>query len=151
MLRWLSQAVDNAPPFSRMLCERLSAAASALAWRQSYGAHQVDPAFLERYGWCALVGHAAVLASKQLACGFLLLGPQTHYPSHRHEAIELYLPLSGTAHWSRSGAEWHSQPPGALIEHARFEPHAMRTDESPLLALYLWRGSGLHASASLDG
>jgi hypothetical protein len=150
VLRFLPAAVAAAPVFSQGLCATLSAAAPTLAWRQTYSAANADPAFLERYGWCELIGPHGVQLDGQLACGFLLLEPQTHYPSHRHEAEEFYLPLSVTALWQQSGRCWQSRPPGALIRHASGEPHAMRTGVAPLLALYLWRGSGLDAAGRLD-
>jgi hypothetical protein len=150
VLRFLPIALAAAPDFSQALCASLQAAAASLAWRQSYSATTADPAFLERYGWCELIGPRGVQLHERLACGFLLLGPDTCYPAHRHEAEEFYLPLSGTADWQQSGRPWQSRQPGVPIRHARGEPHAMRTDAAPLLALYLWRGSGLDASARLD-
>ncbi len=87
---------------------------------------------------------------ERIACGFLILGPSTHYPRHRHEAEEIYLPLSGTAAWQQGDAGWQDRAPGALIHHASEEPHAMRTRGSPLLALYLWRSDNLAQKARLD-
>lgn len=106
------------------------------------------------YRWrCAdqqtLLATGAALAAagrargERLACGLLLLGPETLYPSHRHEAEELYISLLGSADWHQSDRGWVRQPPGAVLHHASFEPHAMRTDAQPLLALYLWRGTEL--------
>jgi hypothetical protein len=158
VLQWLPHAARAAPTFSEPLCALLSNAASDLEWRQTYtladvtsGAIALD--FLDRYGWCELIGPHAALASDRMACGFLLLGAETHYPSHTHEAEELYLPLSGTASWRQDQGErkgeWQQRVPGTLIHHAPFEAHAMRTAADPLLALYLWRGSNLSAGASL--
>jgi quercetin dioxygenase-like cupin family protein len=78
------------------------------------------------------------------------LGPATVYPRHRHEAEEIYLPLSGTASWQQGDETWRERPPGTLIHHAGDEPHAMRTGDGPLLALYLWRSSDLTQKARLD-
>jgi hypothetical protein len=80
----------------------------------------------------------------------LLLGPATHYPRHRHEAEEIYMPLAGTAAWQQGDGDWRDQLPGTVIHHQPFEPHAMRTHAEPLLALYLWRGAGLAQKARLD-
>ncbi len=132
-------------------------AAADLDWRQTYSmadvaAGAITADFLGRYGWCELIGPTAASRSDRMTCGFLLLGPDTHYPSHSHEPEELYLPLSGTASWRQSQGdshgEWQQRPPGALIHHAPFEPHAMRTHTDPLLALYLWRGSNVRSRAS---
>jgi hypothetical protein len=150
VLQWLSEASSQAPRFSAELCIALAAAASALAWHQTYTAAEIDRGFLDRYGWCELVGGRGVLEADRIACGFLLLGPETLYPAHRHEAEELYLPLSGSAFWQQSDRPWERRPPGTLIRHASLEPHAMRTSSEPLLALYLWRGAGLAGRSRLD-
>jgi quercetin dioxygenase-like cupin family protein len=80
----------------------------------------------------------------------LVLGPRVHYPAHHHAALELYVPLSGTARWQQGGGPYALRAPGSAIEHASNEPHAMRTDDEPLLALYCWRGAGIGDSASLN-
>jgi hypothetical protein len=159
VLEWLPRAAQAAPAFSAELCEMLSDVARDLEWRQTYTQDDVTSgtihaAFLDRYGWCELIAPRAATRSDRFACGVLLLGPETHYPSHHHEAEELYIPLSGTAAWRQGqgngNGEWRQQRPGTLIHHAGFEPHAMRTGADPLLALYIWRGGDLSAQARLD-
>ena len=155
VLEWLPRAARAAPSFSAPLCTMLCQAAPDLEWRQTYTQADVlsgaiEAAFLDHYGWCEVLGPRAATRSDGMASGFLLLGPQTHYPSHRHESEELYLPLSGTAWWWQGAGEgqWQQRQPGALIHHASFEPHAMRTDDDPLLALYIWRGGNVHTKAA---
>jgi hypothetical protein len=109
----------------------------------------LDSTFLDNYGWSEILGGSGPLASERIACGFLLLGPATHYPRHRHEAEEIYLPLSGTAAWQQGDAVWREHAPGTLIHHAGNEPHSMHTGAAALLALYLWRGH-LAQKARLD-
>ena len=84
-----------------------------------------------------------------MTCGFLLLGPRTHYPRHAHRAEEIYVPLAGSAGWLQGDGQWRSHPPGAVIHHAPEEAHAMQTDAEPLAALYLWYGQGLGEKARL--
>jgi Dimethlysulfonioproprionate lyase len=150
VLRWLAHvAVDedaHAPTLVAALCN----AADSLQWRQSYGAKDLDDAFLDNYGWSEVLGTSGPLMSERIACGFLLLGPGTLYPRHRHQAEEMYLPLSGIAAWQQGDAQWREQRPGTAIHHAADEPHAMRTHDNPLLALYLWRGKGLEKKAQLE-
>jgi len=88
--------------------------------------------------------------SRRIACGFLILGPSTLYPRHRHEAEEIYIPLRGTARWEQSDAVWRERRPGAVIHHASGEPHSMQTGAEPLLALYIWRSERLNQKARLD-
>jgi hypothetical protein len=152
VLRWLPEIARDAAPFGFDLVAAVYRAAPSLAWRQTYTAKDLDRAFLDNYGWSEILGGGnGALASERIACGFLILGPSTHYPRHRHEAEEIYLPLSGTAAWQQGDAGWQDRAPGALIHHASEEPHAMRTGGSPLLALYLWRSDNLAQKARLDG
>ena len=96
------------------------------------------------------MGSVGPIESELIACGFLLLGPSTFYPSHHHAAEELYVPLSGIAAWQRGDTVWREHGPGTPILHRSGEPHAMRTGGSPLLALYVWRGADLGQKARLD-
>jgi mannose-6-phosphate isomerase-like protein (cupin superfamily) len=150
VLRWLPEATHGAPPGPlRELATLVHQAVSDFAWRQSYRAPQVSAQFLERYGWCELFGLSGPLPCPTLACGFLLLGPETFYPSHGHRAAELYVPLSGTAEWQCADEPFRTRAPGELIAHRPYEPHAMRTQSQPLLALYLWHGAGLAESSQM--
>jgi len=120
-----------------------------LMWRQTYAAGDVGDAFLRNYGYAEIVGTESI-PSRRIACGFLILGPSTLYPRHRHEAEEIYIPLRGTARWEQSDAVWRERRPGAVIHHASDEPHSMQTGAEPLLALYIWRSEQLNQKARLD-
>jgi quercetin dioxygenase-like cupin family protein len=148
VLRVLERLVAPAQPAHRRLLERFQSAALELDWRQSYGQDLVERAFLENYAWTELIGPRAGPARGEFAVGLLLLGPDTCYPPHRHEAEEVYVPVSGAADWSRGAGPWARRAPGDLIHHAREEIHAMRTTADPLLALYLWRSRDLSQRAS---
>jgi mannose-6-phosphate isomerase-like protein (cupin superfamily) len=90
-----------------------------------------------------VIGLRGPVASERLAVGFLLLGPETEYPAHHHAAEEIYVQLSGLALWRRSEEDWRLRTPGTPIHYASGQSHAMRTRQTPLLALYLWRGGDL--------
>jgi len=62
--------------------------------------------FLEKYGWTEIIGQRGPIASDRIACGFLLLGPRVEYPQHRHEAQEVYVPLTGKTLWLKGDQEW---------------------------------------------
>jgi Dimethlysulfonioproprionate lyase len=150
VLRWLPKLNGDRAAFCAGLVSAVCRAAPLLAWRQTYTAKDLDAGFLANYGWSEIIGGQGPFASEQIACGFLILGPATHYPRHHHDAEEFYLPLSGTAAWQQGDAEWRQHPPGTPIHHACSETHAMRTGADPLLALYLWRGAGLTQKSQLD-
>jgi hypothetical protein len=118
-------------------------------WRQTYAAGDVGDAFLRNYGYAEIVGMKSI-PSRRIACGFLILGPSTLYPRHRHDPEEIYVPLRGTARWEQSDAVWRERRPGAVIHHASDEPHSMQTGAEPLLALYIWRSEQLNQKARLD-
>lgn len=149
VLRWLPGAERLAPPATAPLVRALARAASRLTWRQTYTADDLGPEFLERYGWTELAGLRGPVASERLACGFLLLGPAAEYPAHRHEAEEVYVPLAGAALWRAGEGPWTARPPGTVVHHPPWTPHAVRTGAEPLLALYLWRGGGLAQKSQL--
>ena len=150
VLRWLPEIARDTAAFGSDLKAAVCRDAALLSWRQTYTAQDLDAAFLDNYGWSEILGRSGPLASERIAAGFLILGPSTHYPRHRHEAEEVYLPLSGTAAWQQGDAVWRDRPPGTLIHHSSGEPHAMRSGASPLLALYLWRSADLAQKAGLD-
>jgi quercetin dioxygenase-like cupin family protein len=149
VLRWLPELGKSAPDFSAALVERLVALAGYLEWRRSYSESKVGAAFWRNYGWTEIFGHAGPRVSDRLACGLLVLGPHVHYPAHRHEADEIYVPLAGAALWQEQGREWHERPAGSVIHHAGNEVHAMRTEAAPLLALYLWQSADLDQKSQL--
>ena len=150
VLRWLPDIGRDPAAVGIDLVTAVCRAAPSMAWRQTYSTKDVDAAFLDNYGWSEILGASGPLGAERIACGFLILGPSTHYPRHRHEAEELYVPLSGTARWQQGDAPWREQSPGTAIHHARDEPHAMRTGATALLALYLWRSADLKQKARLD-
>jgi hypothetical protein len=151
VLRWLPQIGGDRAAFAPDVVTAVCRAAPSMAWRQTYSVREADGAFLNNYGWSEILGASGPLIAKRIACGLLLLGPSTHYPRHRHEAEEIYLPLSGTAAWQQGGCVWRDRAPGTLIHHASDEPHAMQTGADPMLALYVWRGANVTQKARLDG
>jgi quercetin dioxygenase-like cupin family protein len=150
VLRWVPRIAADGTSFGGTFVSALCRTAPSLAWRQSYTRDEIDAAFLQNYGWSELLRPAEKRTSAQISCGVVVLGPRTLYPHHRHEAEEIYVPLSGTASWQQGDALWREQPPGRLIHHLSEESHAMRTGEEPLLALYLWRSTDLAQRARLS-
>ena len=150
VLRWLPHIAADAHSFGAPLVAALCRAAPLLTWHQTYTTRDLEGSFLQNYAFTEILGPRGPSAGERVACGMLLLGPQTLYPPHRHEAEEIYVPLSGTADWQQGDALWRQHAPGALIHHLSEEPHAMRTRENPLLALYLWRSADLSQHARLD-
>lgn len=133
------------------LLAALYGAGDVLCWRQTYGAGDFGPAFLDRYGWVELFGTRGHFQSGEMAGGFLALGPEIFYPDHHHVAEEIYIPLTAGSLWSRDGGAFAPRAVGEIIHHPSDIRHAMRTREHPLVALYLWRGGPLDQKSTISG
>ena len=125
----------------------LSALAPRLRWRQTeaYVAAPPYAGFLDHYAHATLLGPAGLAPLLQtpaadVRLGLLLLGPFHAYPPHAHPAEEIYLPLT-SARWSAGdhGPDGVRRA-GSLIHHHPEQPHAVTTEATPLLAVYLWLG-----------
>jgi len=137
VLRWLPQIKVNAPPSSATLVGQLSKLSTVSTWHQTYKQPAVGAAFLDNYGYTELLGLTGPGPQPNIwPVGSCCWVPSTTYPRHRHEAEEIYVPLSGTAAWQHGNQGWLDESPGTVIHHASNEPHAMRTGVQPLLALY---------------
>ncbi|MBB3286024.1 MULTISPECIES: dimethylsulfonioproprionate lyase family protein [Rhizobium] len=147
-LRELERPVDGA---EGALFEKLSNAAAMLHWAQTYSITDFGADFLQRYGWVELFGTRGHFASEEMAGGFLLLGPGVHYPDHHHEAEEIYIPLTDGSLWSKDAQPFLPRWSGEIIHHPSNIRHAMRTEDQPLVALYLWRGGPLAQKTIISG
>ncbi|MES2436122.1 MAG: dimethylsulfonioproprionate lyase family protein [Pseudomonadota bacterium] len=132
---------------TRAVVAALQRVAAGLAWQQTYGANDFGEAFLRGYGWSEFIGLRGPVPSERLACGVLLLAPGISYSSHAHAAEEVYLPIAGVAEWQKGAGAFVQVPRGQGIHHPSWTPHAMRTQDQPLAALYLWRGGDLAAKS----
>jgi mannose-6-phosphate isomerase-like protein (cupin superfamily) len=133
----------------KVLLRALASVADTLHWGQTYGTADFGPTFLDNYGWVELFGTRGHFDSDLMAGGVLLLGPDTDYPDHHHEAEEIYIPLSGGSLWSKGGGPYQPRNAGEIIHHPSNVHHAMRTAREPLVALYLWRGGPLAQKSTI--
>jgi hypothetical protein len=97
-------------------------------------------AYMDNYGYITLVGDPAIVKHDRIACGYFLIGPGQHYPEHHHEAEEVYFPLSGDTLWRQGDEEPRAHAIGDAIHNPPWLKHEMWTRETPLFALYCWRG-----------
>jgi hypothetical protein len=139
----LSELVLDTNAETKNVVKMFKASSEHLSWGQTYAAEDFGAGFLKKYGWTELIGLCGPIKSKDIACGFLLLGPDIEYPLHSHEAEEVYVPLISQSRWIQGNDPWVSRPSGVPIYHKSWLPHGMRTESAPLLALYLWRGGDL--------
>ena len=116
--------------------------ARAHPWQQNpnYVAAPPTPGFLDRYGYCELLGPGRPWPHASLRVGLMLLAPGTLYPSHSHPASEVYHVVAGRSAWWRERGGWQMRDAGEAIHHAPNVPHATRAQAEPMLALYCWTG-----------
>jgi len=106
-----------------------------LPWRTGGGGKAPDIGVVE------LIGPNGIAACDMCRAGVLFQGANYFYPWHHHAAEEFYIPVSGAATWLAEGSEPAVVAPmKKLIRHLSWQPHAMRTEGEPLLALWLWTG-----------
>lgn len=140
----------NAPEFVSLVHSFIKAY-PLLDWRQTYEPKDFGSEFLDHYGWTMLVGPDGIVESNQLLVTLVLLGPDTEYPSHSHEAEEIYIPIGGEIEILSGDGDWTRVDPGAVIHHEPWLPHALRTDAAPSLFFAAWRSGTLQRSLILDG
>jgi len=150
VLSYLPKLVPGTNKEAEKLVKMLKTSAEHLCWGQTYTAEDFGAGFLEKYGWTELIGLRGPTDSKDIACGFLLLGPDIEYPMHSHESVEVYVPLSSQGLWVQGNDPWVTRPSGVPIYHKSWLTHGIRTESTPLLALYLWRGGDLAQKSHID-
>lgn len=112
-----------------------------LSWTNARLSHNQPTSFVGDYCFTEIIGPDGVVPHTQFRFGAYLQIPNTFYPSHKHEAEELYFPLAGEAFWQRGENEFALVESGNLIHHPSYIPHATHTVEKPMLALWAWVGN----------
>lgn len=137
--RWLASAL--AAMDQAGLADAIAAAAPHLPWvtYDAYPADLIGPAFPTAHAFASLIGDGAPVPAPDFDFGVFLLAPRIFYRDHRHEAPELYAPLTGPHHWRfRPGAPLVARPAHAPVWNPPFRPHATLTGNVPFLCLYAW-------------
>ncbi len=116
--------------------EKLSYLAGNLSWICAALSRPKPGNFVGSYNFVAVVGPDSIIHSDQFRFGLYLQEPETFYPSHKHEAEELYLPLSGRALWQKGDAEFEPVENGQAIHHLSYQPHATWTHDLPMMAFW---------------
>lgn len=128
-----------AAPDCLRAARRLGGIADKLAWVEGWRAR--PSGYVGNHCSVGIVGPQGMITDQRFKFGVYLQMPGSFYPAHRHEAEELYLLLSGHALWQKDDAGFEPVASGALVRHAPYQPHAMRTHNEPLLALWAWTGN----------
>jgi Dimethlysulfonioproprionate lyase len=140
VLRHFESCVAETMLVDADLAAALAALADELHWKQSssYSDAALGEGFMESYGWCNIIGPEGFFPGDDFLLGLLMLGPNRHYRDHVHSAPELYCPLTAHSRWKQGQGQFEEKPAGSIIWHEPNVPHATRTTDHPLLALWSW-------------
>lgn len=111
-----------------------------LTWNRRVGAEKHGQGFLNGHANATIVGPEGIEIRRDVRIGVSLMAPHTRYPDHHHPPEEFYLVLS-RGEWRQASDPWHQPGIGGLVYNPPDIVHAMRSMDSPLLALwFLWTG-----------
>lgn len=126
---------------SNMAAEALLAITGQLKWRTSSRGSEHDPSlvtFSRNFTATTILGKGGFLPSDKVTAGFSLQGRNIYYPPHAHTAEESYWVIGGDGDWKVDDDPWFAVQPGDSIYHKSGALHAMRTNDLPLLSVWLW-------------
>ena len=114
--------------------------AGALAkWRETYKGTDIGDDFMNRFGCYCLIGEGGAFHSDQMAAWVVYMPPHLHYPWHHHPGEEMYRVIGGEGRFMRKGMPDEWLKTGDACEHASNQPHALDTEDSPIMAYVVWR------------
>jgi len=132
-------------PLAQRLVTAMDREPERVAWyrSKSYDDEPTMADFLSQYGVALILGpdrfgRRCPYLSDRASLGVTLQAPNVDYPAHAHEAVEIYFILAGSVEWQQGDGVWRRKAPGDFVLHKAHEPHAMRTGEEPLLAMFAW-------------
>lgn len=121
--------------------EEFLALAPTLPWIQTAGYRGVlSQNFHDNYGYVQIVGPKSIVEHRSVRVGIAVWGPHLHYPSHHHEAEELYHVLAGEPTFTSGNGVPRVTRPGDAVHHAPWQPHQQDFGATPTVLLYCWTG-----------
>lgn len=123
------------------ICDAVMAAADQLHWVSPSGIYLDQPeseALSQVFAYTTVIGGGCPLEAEGVYMGLSLQGPDILYPSHAHQAEELYWIVGGNGDWKTGIDPWHPVEPGEIIVHPTGIRHAMQTNQAPLLTVWAW-------------
>ena len=139
--QYLNDCLEDASLLNKSICDTVSKIKHLLKWKINSNYKGVYPDdFFQNESFVEIIGPNGLLEKPGIRVGFLLLGPTIFYPSHKHEALELYNIMSGKGLWQIDDNEFEEKSPDDSVFHDLWVPHAMKTTGNPVLALFSWSG-----------
>ncbi len=151
--KWLPFALDQLGKTHPALARAISLANPHLHWLtfDGYPVEEVGAEFATGHAYASIFGEeaGANIPAVDWDMGLFLIPPDVLYRDHKHQAPELYAPLTGPHGW-RFGAD---RPLTILPAHKpvwndAFVPHLTKVGPVPFLCLYCWT-KDVHAGAEI--
>ena len=151
VLRHLDTVERSGDPAVDAVLEEFLSLAPALPWIQTAGYRGVlSQEFHDNYGYVQLIGPKSIVEHRCVRVGIAVWGPNLHYPSHHHEAEELYHVLAGEPTFTGSDGASRMTRPGDSAHHAPWQPHQQDFGATPTVLLYCWTGAVVADAALTD-
>ena len=137
---WLAETIAATMMVSPSVSAALAEIAPHLRWKQNsnYSDELLGEGYMASYAYSEFIGSDGFYPGDDFLMGLLLLGPNRTYKDHAHPAPEIYWTLTGPSLWRHAPGEFAARPAGSVIWHAPGMIHATRTQDEPLLALWIW-------------
>ncbi|WP_375700442.1 MAG: dimethylsulfonioproprionate lyase family protein [Rhodobacterales bacterium] len=108
-----------------------------LRWRRRQGdCSGASEGFAENHANAMIVGPGGLEPREGVWLGVSLLGPNVQYPNHRHPPQETYLVMN-TGDFRQGRNEWVHVAKGETFYNPHNIPHAMRSNDLPLLVFWV--------------
>jgi hypothetical protein len=137
---FLPVALDALVATHPVLAAAIGGAAPHLEWitYDDYPAEKIG-AFREAHAFASVIGAEAPVWSADFDLGLFLIAPHVLYRDRRHQAPELYAPLTGPHGW-RFGPDQPLivKPAHEPVWNDPFTPHLTKVGPLPFLSVFCW-------------
>lgn len=107
-----------------------------LNWQRRRTARPEDGAFWDNHANAMLIGPGGIEQREDVWVGVTLMAPQSRYVDHDHPPEEVYMAFTD-GEWWNAGMPWTRPGPGGFIYNPPGIRHAMRSGDTPMLAVWL--------------
>ncbi len=139
--RWMAPALDQLAPSHPALAHAIGLAAPHLGWitYDGYPAEMIGAGFAGGHAYSSLIGEEGAIAAPDWDLGLFLIAPHVLYRDHRHQAPELYAPLTGPHGWRFGpGRPLTIRPAHEPVWNDPFVPHLTKVGPVPFLCIFCW-------------
>ena len=98
-----------------------------------------------------LIGADGMIYDDACRVGLFAQTANTDYIIRTHAAEELFVQIAGEGEWYKEGSPYTLRHPGDRMHHASYQPHASRTLDKGLIALWVWAGDVSYKKYSYVG